>query len=41
MKVEEAVKVYGNIHRLHTREALEALIKEGLVIRDGDQLRKP
>lgn len=41
LKVEEAISAYGNLHRKHTTAALEELVREGLIIREGDQLRKP
>ncbi len=41
LRVEEAVSAYGNVHQKHTEEALAKLVREGLVIRDGDELRKP
>ncbi|OAV45373.1 ATP-dependent DNA helicase RecQ [Lewinella sp. 4G2] len=41
ISVEEATRAYGNIHRETTEEALAALVEEGLIIREGGQLRKP
>ncbi|NJC24841.1 RecQ family ATP-dependent DNA helicase [Neolewinella antarctica] len=41
LKVEEVITAYGNVHRPTTTEALERLLREGLVIRQGDQLKRP
>ena len=41
LEVEEAVSAYGNLHRTQAGAALQQLLDEGLVIRDGEFLHKP
>lgn len=41
LEVEDAVTAYGKVHRQEAQAALDALIKEGLVVRAGTFIRRP